>query len=332
MTDSVEYPHQFSIADLVYPLRHILAATTQKELFLKEKMKALFGSVLILLFQTLCFSQTNLKNEIPFDLLPSGHILIKAKVDNVEGNFIFDTGAGITVLTKSFFQKLKDTTKQDGGYTGFRATGERLDIDLYKVKNFELGNVKKLTDEVSWLDVNLGGIDGIISLKSVEQYPFTLDFEKKVIRIESPASLTALRKISKVIPVQLEQSRDRSLTIFALFKVNDKLTLQFSMDSGAGKDVYRINSKHLQTLGINPADTAVVKRIDKKSEFDTAFVSSIYIAGIDKISPAAQLSVSVSKPTIQFVDGLIYDGIIWINWLGKQISFDLANRQLLVRQ
>jgi hypothetical protein len=282
---------------------------------------------LLIFFSFSLRAQTN----IPFELLPSGHILVKAKVDNVEGNFIFDTGAGITVFTRSFFQKLTDTTKLDGGYTGFRATGERLDIDLYKVKNFELGNIKKTTDEVSWLDVNLGGIDGIISLKSVEQYPFTIDFGKKVIRIESAASLASIRKTSKIIPVQLEQSRDRSLTIFAYFKVNDKLTLQFSMDSGAGKDVYRINSKYLQGLDINVTDTANVKRIDKKSEFDTAFVSSIYIAGINKISTAAQPSISVAKPTAQFVDGLIYDGIIWINWLGQQISFDLANKQLLVR-
>ncbi|MCG2615961.1 retroviral-like aspartic protease family protein [Terrimonas sp. NA20] len=294
-------------------------------------MKALFLPVVIVLFQMAGFSQINSKNEIPFDLLPSGHILVKAKVDGVEGSFIFDTGAGLTVFTKSFFQKLKDTVKQDGGYTGFRATGERLDIDLYTVSNFELGNMRKQKDEVSWLDVNLGGIDGIISLKSVEEYPFTFDFIKKVIRVESAATLTTIRKTAKVIPVQLEQSRDRSLTIFAYFKVNDKLTLQFSMDSGAGKDIYRINSKHLQTFGINTNDTANVKRIDKKSEFDTTFVSSIFITQVNTISPAAQPSISVAKPNVQFVDGLIYDGIIWMNWLGSQISFDLKNKQLLVR-
>jgi hypothetical protein len=277
------------------------------------------------------FSQTNLKNEVPFDLLPTGHILVKAKVDGIEGSFIFDTGAGITVFTKSFFQKLTDTSKQDGGYTGFRATGERLDIDLYKVKNFELGSMKKATDEVSWLDVDLGGIDGIISLKSVEQYPFTFDFDKKVIRMESAATIAVIRKNARTIPVQLEQSRDRSLTIFAYFKVNDKITLQFSMDSGAGKDVYRISSKHMETLGINKNDTATVKRIDKKSEFDTSFVSSIFITDIKKISSAAQPTISVSKPKVQFVDGLIYDGIIWMNWLGSQISFDLNNKQLLIR-
>ncbi|MET0465957.1 MAG: retropepsin-like aspartic protease [Chitinophagaceae bacterium] len=294
-------------------------------------MKALFFSVMIVLFQMKALSQSNLKNEIPFDLLPSGHILVKAKVEGIEGSFIFDTGAGITVFTKSFFQKLRDTTKLDGGYTGFRATGERLDIDLYKVTNFELGSMKRATDEVSWLDVNLGGIDGIISLKSVEQYPFTFDFDKKMIRVESPSTLSAIRKSSKIIPIQLEQSRDRSLTIFAYFRVNEKLTLQFSMDSGAGKDVYRISSKHLQTLGINVNDTANVKRIDKKSEFDTSFVSSIFITAIDKLSPAAQPAIAVSKPKVQFVDGLIYDGIIWMNWLGNQISFDLKNKQLLVR-
>jgi hypothetical protein len=35
---------------------------------------------------------------------------------------------------------------------------------------------------------------------------------------------------------------------------------------------------------------------------------------------------------VQLVDGLIYDGIMWINWLGKKISFDLQKEQLLVQQ
>jgi len=49
------------------------------------------------------FCQPTGKDEIPFELLPSGHILVKAKIDSVEGSFIFDTGAGITVFTKKFF-------------------------------------------------------------------------------------------------------------------------------------------------------------------------------------------------------------------------------------
>src|SRR5690606_22184391 len=95
-------------------------------------------SLLLLAFYCTClclaaFGQSA-KTAIPFQLLESGHILVKAKVDGVEGNFLFDTGAGLTVLTKTFFDKLPHSEKKDGGFTAFRATGERLDANLYTVR------------------------------------------------------------------------------------------------------------------------------------------------------------------------------------------------------
>lgn len=57
--------------------------------------------------------------------------MVKAKINGVEGNFIFDTGAGLTLITKAFSDKIGKLHKQDGSFTGFRATGEKLTADLY---------------------------------------------------------------------------------------------------------------------------------------------------------------------------------------------------------
>lgn len=43
---------------------------------------------------------------IPFQLLPSGHILLKTTVEGKEGNFIFDTGGGINLFFNDFAQDL----------------------------------------------------------------------------------------------------------------------------------------------------------------------------------------------------------------------------------
>lgn len=295
-------------------------------------MRLLQATFTLLLFLPyISFSQSNANNEIPFELLPSGHILVKAKIEGVQGSFIFDTGSGLTIFTKSFFNKLKDTHAQDGGYTGFRATGERLDIDLYSVKDFEFGAVKKATEEVSAIDINLGGIDGLISLKLLENQPFTIDFNTKVIRLENPATLTEIGKTAKPITLQLEQSREKSLTVFSYFKVNDTLTLQFSLDSGAGKDVFRLNSKYIKQLGVDVSDTVHVKRIQKNSEINTGYVSNIYITTLKKLATQEQ-TINKEDLPVQFVDGLIYDGIIWINWLGSKLTFDLQNKKLLVQR
>lgn len=278
------------------------------------------------------FSQSTNKNEIPFELLPSGHILVKAKVDQLQGSFIFDTGAGLTVFTKKFFDQLKHTKKEDGGYTAFRATGERINIDLYHVPDFEMGNFKKTEEEISYVDADFGGVDGIISLKFLEAKPFTIDFEKKVLRIESPASLATIKKIAKKLPIQLEQSRGKSLTIFSYFKVNDKLNLQISLDAGAGKDVYRLSPKYLKALNVDVTDSTKVKKVQRKSEIDEKFVSNIYITRLNSIAAQNEASITTRDFPVQFVDGLIYDGIMWINWLGKRITFDLQDEMLLIER
>ncbi len=287
--------------------------------------------LLIILFSLFLYTSASSQGAIPFQLLESGHILVKAKIDGVEGNFIFDTGAGLTVFTKQFFAKLPHTAPVDGGFTAFRATGERLDVDLYTVRDFQFGDIKKPLSEVSYLDIDLGGADGIISLKLMEQQPFTIDFDKKEIRLESAQQLSARKKTGKIIPLQLEQSHGKALDMFAYFRVNDTLTLQFSLDSGAGKDVYRLNSKYMQRLGIDANDTTAVKRFQRKSEINqSSFVTNIYTTPVKKIAAAAAPGVSVANFKAQFIDGLIYDGIMWISWLGPKITIDIPGSQLIL--
>jgi len=294
-------------------------------------MRFILSALLFLMFSHTALSQRVNNNEVPFELLPSGHILLNATVDGVAGRFIFDTGAGLTAFTKTFFEKLKHVVPEQGGYTGFRATGERIDLNLYKVNNFELGSFKKQEEEISWLDVNLGGIDGIISLKLLEAQPFTIDFTKKVIVLQSAQTLVAAKKGTKRIPVQLEQSRNKALSLFAYFTVNNSLILQIALDSGAGKDVYRLSSKYLKQLNVNVNDTLNVKKIEKKSEINTEHSSLIYLTKLKSISAAGNATINTSNFPVQFVDGLIYDGIMWINWLGSKITFDLNAKALFVK-
>ncbi|RAJ08308.1 aspartyl protease [Chitinophaga skermanii] len=295
------------------------------------RLRLLSLTLYLLCCSAFSYAQTASKS-IPFELLPSGHLLVKATIDGVQGNFVFDTGGGITFFTKAFFNKLKNVQKEDGGYTGFRATGERIDADLFYVKDFELGPIKKAKEEISYVEADFGGIDGIISLKIIEHTPFTIDYIKKQIILETPQSVATIRKTASIVPIQLEQSREKSLTIFSYFKFNDTLTLQVSLDSGAGKNVFRLNSKYLKALGVDVNDTTKVKTHSRKSEMNTGFVTHIYQTQLSKIAAANAPTVTTQDFPAQFIDGLIYDGIMWINWFGNQITFDLNKKELLVRK
>ncbi|MBZ4192213.1 retropepsin-like aspartic protease [Niabella beijingensis] len=282
------------------------------------------GSFFICLFIT---STSHAQSFIPFEMSPEGHIMVKAKVNGVEGNFIFDTGAGLTLITKTFSEKVGKLHKQDGSYTGFRATGEQLTADLYDANTLALGNFVEQSPVLTIFDVNLGTIDGLISLMSFKEQPFTIDYTNKRIVFETDKSMSVVRKAGHPIPLQLNDSRGKALSIFAYFIVNDSLTLQFSIDSGAGNNVYRINSKFISALSI---DTAKADKIVIPSEFNPEIKTIIYQTGIKSITTKASPAIQCRDIKASFIDGLIYDGIVSLNWIGKQVTFDLKNREMIV--
>src|SRR5690606_1308869 len=157
------------------------------------------------------------------------------------------------------------------------------------------------------------------------------DFNRKEIRLETPATLAAIRKTARLIPIQPEDYRGHALDMFAYCRVNDTLTLQLSLDSGAGKDVFKLNARYLQRLGVDVNDTTRVKKTARRSEINKDFVSHTYVTSLDKLAAVAAPSVHTTGFKAQFVEGLIYDGIMWINWLGNQVTIDVPGRAMLVQ-
>lgn len=267
---------------------------------------------------------------IPFELLKSGHILIKAQVNEVEGNFILDTGGGSTVITESFSSKVNGLVKQDSGYTGFRATGERIDADLYTAKEVSIGNYHPRETSLAIIDAGFGQIDGLISLMSFKEQPFTIDFDKKLIYLENKKSLAKRKKNGQVIPLQLEASRDKALDMFAYFVVNDTLTLQFSLDSGAGADVFRLNAKYAPAFGVDLTDTTRVEKLYQRSEINPDVQTVTYKTTIGKLAAKSLPNIKVNDFRARLVEGLIYDGIISMNWIGKQLTINLPQSEMIV--
>ncbi|AMR27327.1 hypothetical protein A0257_09625 [Hymenobacter psoromatis] len=122
----------------------------------------------------------------------------------------------------------------------------------------------------------LGGLDGLLTLTAFQRQPFTLDLRNKQLVLETPTSLAKRRKSGNAIPLQVGSAHGQTLDISAYFRVNDKLTLLFPLDSGAGKGVYRINSAFASQLGIDTAALAPANRIVRASEFSPNNRNIIY--------------------------------------------------------
>lgn len=262
---------------------------------------------------------------LPMQVSDGGHLIIKATINGVEGNFIFDTGAGLNLLTKKFADKVAGLNKLDGSFTGHRATGEALDLDLWNVKSMKIGSLDYTEQLFSVLDLEFP-LDGLISLLPFKYTPLTINYKTKSIVFESSKSLKSLAKSGQSVPLQIADERERALDIFAYVKVNDKLTLQVCFDSGAGANVYRFNSKFMNSLGIDTAKADVSYR---KSSFNPKMGNKFYNTKLSEVALVGT-DVKLKEPKVSFIEGLIYDGIMSMGWLGEKLTVDLPNKRLLI--
>ncbi|MDR6373026.1 hypothetical protein J2795_004214 [Chryseobacterium bernardetii] len=267
---------------------------------------------------SLAFSSMAFAQKMPMSVLPSGHLVVSAEVDGKKGNFIFDTGGGINLFLGNFSKVLEP--KETYNYlTAFRATGEKMTIPLYKSKEI-IFNGKKFKDTwYSTHDMEIKGIDGLISLPMLYDTEFIIDYTTKEL-IFPKEKLNG----KKVMDIQLSTNADQSLDITTYVLLNNKYRINILLDSGSGKDSFWLNERLMKAMDIKKEGLNVV---EKKSEFNPDVTTRFYKSDIGSIStPFA----TVEKPAVFFVEGLIYEGKTSINWLGKKLGFNLKEKKIYI--
>jgi hypothetical protein len=146
-------------------------------------------------------SNYTLETDTPYCSIPFSRvgnlILIKAKADTTEGNFILDTGAPGLVLNLTYFRDYPVTTEtnaEQSGITGTGAPSMRTNIDSFTFGTFHYSNV---TADLA----NLGHIEnsknirifGLIGLEFFKECEMIIDFEASVIHLQHISK--------KIIPV-----------------------------------------------------------------------------------------------------------------------------------
>lgn len=281
-----------------------------------------------ILFTNTAYAQNEFSDPVhlPFILTDNGHTMLKGTINGVEGNFIFDTGAGLNMLTKDFADTINDLEKTDGFYTAYRATGEKLQVDLWRADHFQIGPYKLKEEIFSVYDIDFP-LDGLISLTVFKGIPITIDYKNEVLVIESDKSMMErINEAEAIIPIQISEERGKTLGISTYVHLDNKLKLQVNLDSGAGFDVFRFSSRYMDPLGI---DSSRVEHEFQKSDFKPEEGNDYYYTKIPRMSTSnGKIDINNFKAT--FIDGLIYEGIMGINWLGDKITIDIPNKRLIV--
>ena len=261
---------------------------------------------------------------IPFTTNSDGMVILPATVGGtISAQVIFDTGAGLDILAPSLIEKVHG--KPAGQFTGFRMTGERLDIPLFVVPELSVGPVvKKNTLVGSWDVLDKMHLDGIVSLNDFREQPVTFDFVNKVVIFETPDSLAQRRAAATSAPMKFDDQRGITLDVFADFLIGDQ-PAQCEIDTGSPS--LTVSSRYMDRLGIEK-DGKGVRKIERRTV--AGGMQTRYDTSLPQISLAAAPQISLAPAPTSFSD-IIYDCVVGLDfWSGRALTIDIPGRSILV--
>lgn len=260
---------------------------------------------------------------VPFTIAADTNLLMIPGASPDGPSFALDTGGGVSVLAKSVVEKLGG--KAYGTFTGFRLTGERIDLKLFKVSELRVGPVVQK-------DVVVGGWDGldklhlagIVALDFFRAQPLTVDFVHHQLIFETSTSLARRRIAGKTVKVRLDDQRGVSLTPFARFRVGSQ-PAECEIDTGS--QGYILNLRYMKQLGVDPNNSAV-----KRSEHTTILGNKELRFTATIPAPSLEGIPAVAGETVPALfEEIIYDCNIGIEyWMNRIVTFDIPHRVLLV--
>ena len=231
------------------------------------------------------------------------HVMVKGK----PGDFLLDTGGGVTLLTDEFSRGID--CRFWGRTTGYNMFGKRSDGP-------HCDNVQITAGEVVLTPVNVGKIDfgdrftgdknpdGLLSLDAFDGKAITLDQRAATLTIETRASLARRTKGMKELPFRISRECSaRCLSAFVGVPTTAGMTWLI-LDSGAG-GVSLISKDHARLFGLDPESKEQRLRYE--------------------VAPG----VPIDSPVL--VTDMIMDGNLGQPFMSQYIiSFDLAHSRLWV--
>lgn len=245
------------------------------------------------------YGQTEIPLEKYFKSLKS----VNVEINNKSYKFIFDTGAGITMVSPEIIKEINKTAY--GKNIGFRMSGEKVEMKLCDSLYINIKGINfyhsyiGVFDMMSLLPKEFERIDGIISLKTFENNKITLNLRENKLIVETEESFKEKTSNMKLIPSRFANGPTGSeLDILIGIKAHSQLWW-FLFDSG------------------NIAKTKISKNI--ALDWDLLYQEhKITEIGNYKFEIAGD---SITAPAI--IDNIIYDGVLSYDFI-QQSEFSIS--------
>lgn len=262
-------------------------------------------------------------------------ILIRAKADNTEGNFILDTGAPGLVLNITYFRDYPVTT--DAGEEQSGITGAVASVKKTQVGKFIFGCMKSEAVQADLL--NLGHLEnskglrifGLIGLAQLKQLEIIIDYENSELHISRASrkgvsaanSLLADTSAYSTVPIEIWNHKLVTRTTLAGKK------LRLMIDSGAESNL--LDSRLPDKIFDN---VEILRRIqltgagEKKVEALYGNLNNLQIG--DQNTGALPVIITNLEKTC-LADNSCIDGILGFDFLSlHKIGFNFVTNKMYI--
>jgi predicted aspartyl protease len=263
-------------------------------------------------------------------------IIIRAKADTIEGNFILDTGAPGLVLNITYFRDYPNTATEadsQGGITGSVATTTGTTMPT-----LSFGPVKFYKVDAD--RINLGHLEntrgikilGLLGMELLKQFELIIDYEKSLIYLhlvskKDPPDYKSdlLKDTASYITHPISVTENKLIT--TLFMGGKKLN--FVIDTGAETNVLdsRLSSKIFENVVIGRRVT-LSGTGNKKVEALSGNASNIKIGNYD-VNNLPVIVTNLEKLCFSYNQCL--DGMLGFDFLSLQkIGFNFVKRKMYI--
>ncbi len=200
------------------------------------------------------FASSPQNRELVIDLIPhpggTEMMTVHAKIRGHEGNFLFDTGGGISYISPGFAQTIG--CKPWGQITGFTLTAQRLDMPRCDDLDFDIAGhrfgspIFGVFDIMKFMPPNVPRIDGSIGLDVLADREITLSLAQRKLTIENRGSLRRRVARGREVPIRLvREGGGVALTVYVAVPTSAGMAW---MEIDCGNGGANVIGKHLAAL------------------------------------------------------------------------------------
>jgi hypothetical protein len=255
-------------------------------------------------------------------------VTVPVLVGGRKARFILDTGIGLTLLSDRLCTEIGCHT--DGSsFTGRRMSGQEVTVPLATAPPLSFGGVTRHDDLVGIIALGgfppeLGQVDGFLSLAFFDEVPFTVDYARDAVIVESPASADERTRDGSAVPVRLERDGP-AVDAFMQLDLPGARTVQVEIDMGS--DSLILDERLAEAAGVD-LDRDGVRRLEGHDETGHAYTR--FFTRLDgSISATEAPSVAQTDPEVMF-QRIIYDGLVGDAFLRRfTVTYDLPRERVV---